>query len=49
MFRNVMTQLMSSPANTVDSFHCTKARMFDDADIVEERAAAALRWRCYFG
>ena len=32
-FLKVMVHSMSSPANTVESFHCTNTRMFD-ADMV---------------
>lgn len=30
MFLKVIVHSMSSPANMVDSFHCTKTRMVDD-------------------
>lgn len=33
-FRKVMVHSMSSPANTVESFHCTNTRMFE-ADMVD--------------
>ena len=36
-FLNVIVHSMSSPAKTVDSFHCTNTRMFED--MVGERGA----------
>lgn len=30
MFLKMMVHSMSSPANTVESFHCTKTRMVED-------------------
>ena len=45
-FLKVMVHSISSPANTVDSFHCTKTRMFVDmvgvvdvADVLRKRSA----------
>lgn len=46
IFLKVMVHSISSPANTVDSFHCTKTRMFVDmvgvidvADVLRKRSA----------
>lgn len=49
-FLNVMVHSMSSPANTVESFHCTKTRMVDDmVGVVGEARALAAAGRGVIG
>jgi hypothetical protein len=47
VFLNVMVHSMSSPANTVASFHCTNTRMFDEDMVWGVSDAGCVVWAAH--